>query len=84
MCYDRVMMVKIYWFFRIVAYAACIGGVAWFFTHQTDANGGQEGLYAVYAGFLAFFVSYAIRFFLRFGGNSRRKPPRKDEDGGQE
>lgn len=84
MWYGGGMMVKIYWFFRIAAYAACIGGVAWFFTHQTDANGGQEGLYAVYAGFLAFFVSYALRFFLRFGGKTRSVPPRRDEDGGQE
>ncbi|MBR4189174.1 MAG: hypothetical protein IKQ55_04355 [Kiritimatiellae bacterium] len=78
------MMVKIYWFFRIAAYAACLGGVAWFFAHQASPSGGQEGLYAVYAGFLAFFVSYAIRFFLRFGGHPRGNPPRGDEDGGQE
>ena len=65
------MMVKLYWFFRIVAYAACLGGVFWFFLHRTDADGGQSGLFAVYAGFLAFFISYAIRFFIRFGGNRR-------------
>ena len=67
----RGMMVKLYWFFRIVAYVACLGGVIWFFIHRTDADGGQSGLYAVYAGFLAFFVSYAIRFLLRFGGGRK-------------
>ena len=65
------MMVKLYWFFRIVAYVACLGGVIWFFLHRADPDGGQSGLFAVYAGFLAFFVSYALRFLIRFGG--RRK-----------
>lgn len=62
----RSMMIKIYWFFRIAAYALCLGGVIWFLANRTAANGGQEGLYAVYAGFVAFFVSYAIRFLIRF------------------
>jgi hypothetical protein len=78
------MMIKIYWFFRIAAYAACLGGVIWFLAHQTDATGGQEGLYAVYAGFVAFFISYAIRFFLRFGGHPRKRPSGGGEDGGRE
>ena len=73
------MMLKIYWCFRIVAYVACLGGVVWFLANRTAANGGQEGLYAIYAGFLAFFVSYAIRFFLRFGGRPRREPPHGGE-----
>ena len=47
-------MVKLYWFFRIAAYLACIGGVAWFFAHRADADGGQSGLFAVYIGFAAF------------------------------
>lgn len=67
----RDMMVRVYWFFRIVAYVACLGGVVWFFLHRTDPDGGQAGLYAVYAGFLAFFVSYAIHFMIRFGGRRR-------------
>lgn len=64
-------MVKLYWFFRIVAYVACLGGVAWFFAHRADADGGQSGLFAVYAGFIAFFVSYALRFFIRFSRGGR-------------
>ncbi len=68
----RCMMVRVYWFFRIVAYVACLGGVVWFFLHRADPDGGQSGLYAVYAGFLAFFVSYAIRFLIRFGGRRPR------------
>ena len=71
------MIVKLYWFFRIAAYLACIGGVAWFFAHRADADGGQSGLFAVYIGFAAFFVSYAIRFLIRFG---RRSAPRDDRD----
>ena len=66
MWYGGGMMIKIYWFFRIAAYALCLGGVIWFLANRTAANGGQEGLYAVYAGFVAFFVSYAIRFLIRF------------------
>lgn len=77
--YGNCMMIKIYWFFRIVAYVACLGGVVWFWANRTAANGGQEGLYAVYVGFLAFFVSYAIRFFIRFGNRSRREAPRGGE-----
>lgn len=82
--YGGGMMVKIYWFFRIAAYVACLGGVVWFWANRTSANGGQEGLYAVYAGFLAFFVSYAIRFFIRFGGGRHREAPRGGEDGNGE
>lgn len=63
------LLEKLYWIFRIVAYVSCIAGLAWFFTHRADANGGQEGLVGIYIGFFAFFVSYGLRFYLRFRRN---------------
>lgn len=59
------MMVKIYWFFRIVAYVTTLGGAIWLFARRTS-DGGQEGLYAMGVGFLSFVISYSIYFCLRF------------------
>lgn len=73
MRYHFHMIIKLYWFFRIMAYVVSLGGVFYFLINRTAANGGQEGLYAVYVGFLAFFISYALRFYLRF--SARKRPP---------
>jgi hypothetical protein len=67
------MITKLYWATRIVGYVACMAGIFLFLAHKTDADPSlsQTGLGIVGIGFLGFFVSYALRAWLRFG--SRRK-----------
>jgi len=68
------MIKKIYWTFRIVGYAACLGGIFFYLAHQADAADKMRniGLGIVGIGFLAFFTSYGLRAWLRFG--PRRTP----------
>lgn len=68
-------MMKLYWIFRLLAYGACLVGIFVYLYHQGDVDPGVRnmGLGLVGAGFVAFFISYAIRAWLRFG-------PRRDEE----
>jgi hypothetical protein len=61
------MITKLYLATRIVGYLACLGGIFYYLAHLQDPGGiPQKGLYFVYAGFLSFFLSYALRAWLRF------------------
>ena len=68
------MLTKLYWITRISGYVACLGGNLLYLYHQPDAAPGirNAGLACVGFGFVAFFISYAIRAWLRFGFG--RKP----------
>ena len=67
------MITKLYWTFRILAYLVCLGGVFYYLACLQRPGGiPQRGLLLVYSGFLLFFLSYALRFWIRFG--QRRKP----------
>lgn len=70
------MITKIYWVARIAAYLACLAGIFVYLYHQPDADPSvrNAGLGLVGAGFVAFFVSYAIRAWLRFA-------PKRPTDG---
>lgn len=63
------MMAKTYWGARILAYIACLAGIFLYLRHQVDADPDlrNAGLGLVGIGFLAFFVSYALRAWMRFG-----------------
>ncbi len=63
------MIAKAYWIARILAYVACLAGIMMYLRHQVDAVSAwrNAGLGLVGIGFLAFFVSYALRAWLRFG-----------------
>jgi hypothetical protein len=67
------MITKFYWIFRILGYLVSLGGIFLYLGHKADADpaSSQFGLGMVGIGFLAFFVSYALRAWLRFG--SRRQ-----------
>lgn len=66
------MVAKIYWISRILGYVVCLGGAFLFLYHQTDADPTlrNAGGALIGAGFVAFFVSYAMRAWLRFGRKS--------------
>ena len=68
------MMKKLYWAFRLIGYAACLGGIFFYLSHQADAGNEMRnmGLGIVGSGFMAFFTSYGLRAWLRFG--PRPKP----------
>ena len=61
------MITKIYWISRILGYVACLGGILVYLYHQPDADPGvrNAGMGCVGFGFVAFFISYAIRATLR-------------------
>jgi hypothetical protein len=63
------MIIKIYWITRILGYLACMAGIFLFLAHQADAESALQntGLGLVGIGFLSFFISYALRAWLRFG-----------------
>lgn len=63
------MIAKAYWIARILAYVACLVGIMVYLRHQVDADPAlrNTGLGLVGIGFLAFFVSYALRAWIRFG-----------------
>ncbi len=63
------MVAKLYWITRILGYIASLAGIFLFLGHQADADPAfrNTGIGIVGAGFLAFFISYAIRAWLRFG-----------------
>ncbi len=67
------MITKIYWIARIAAYVACLAGIFTYLYHQPDADPAVRnvGRGFVGAGFVAFFISYAIRAWLRFGGGRK-------------
>jgi hypothetical protein len=67
------MITKLYWATRVLGYLACMVGIFIFLRHQADADPSIKniGLGLVGIGFFAFFVSYALRAWLRFG--PRRK-----------
>lgn len=63
------MIKKIHWATRIAGYVVSLAGVLFFLAHQTDADPALKnlGLGIVGIGFVCFFVSYAIRIWIRFG-----------------
>lgn len=63
------MITKIYWAARIAAYVACLAGILTYLYHQPDADPSARnaGLGFVGFGFVAFFISYAIRAWIRLG-----------------
>ena len=63
------MMIKVYWACRLIGYVACLAGIFLYLRHQGDADPARllTGLGLVGAGFVAFFISYALRAWLRFG-----------------
>ena len=70
------MLTKLYWATRITGYLACLGGIFYYLAHlpEADPATARSGLYFVYAGFLAFFASYALRVWLRFGPRRNAGP----------
>ena len=70
------MIVKLYWGSRLVGYVACLAGIFIYLYRQADADpaASQFGLGLVGFGFVAFFVSYALRAWLRHG------PARRDRE----
>lgn len=68
------MIKKFYWAFRLIGYAACLCGIAFYLAHQADAGdeGRTLGLGIVGIGFLGFFISYGLRAWMRFA--PRPKP----------
>ena len=71
------MIIRLYWITRILGYAASLVGVLFYLRHQADAaaDGRNLGLAIVGAGFISFFISYAIRVWVRFGARARRNLP---------
>ena len=63
------MVIKLYWITRVLGYLVSLIGIFLFLAHQVDADPDAKniGLGLVGLGFLAFFVSYALRAWLRFG-----------------
>ena len=66
------MITQIYWVIRVIGYIVCLVGIFLFLAHQADADPALKntGLGIVGAGFVAFFISYALRVWLRYA--SRR------------
>ena len=62
------MITKIYWTTRILGYLACLVGIFYYLYHQPDADPrtAEFGLGLVGLGFVAFFISYALRAWIRF------------------
>ena len=72
------MIIKLYWITRVLAYIACLAGILMYLMHQADADPRtvQYGLGLVGLGFVSFFISYALRAWLRFGPGSRTESSR--------
>ncbi len=71
------MITKIYWIARVFGYIACLGGAFLFLAHQADADPQLKnaGLAAIGIGFVAFFASYTLRAWLRFGSGRKTNEP---------
>ena len=71
------MIKKINWTARIVAYLASFIGIFLYLRHQADLDpaGRNQGLAFVGAGFVAFFVSYALQAWQRFGPRPQGEEP---------
>lgn len=63
------MITKIYWITRILGYLLCLAGLFLYLYQEsaTDPRLVQLGLGLIGIGFLAFFVSYALRAWIRYG-----------------
>ena len=61
------MITKIYWVTRILGYLICLAGLCLYLANQADPRLTQRGLGLVGIGFVAFFVSYALRAWIRYG-----------------
>lgn len=76
------MITKLYWATRILAYVACLGGVAVHLHHaQADPRSANYGLPLIGVGFICFFISYAIRAWMRFAPRrpaTEEKPEQPD------
>ena len=66
------MIIKLYWITRVLAYIASLAGIFMYLMHHADADprNVQFGLGLVGLGFFSFFISYALRAWLRFGPRS--------------
>ena len=62
------MIIKLYWITRIIGYVASLAGIFYYLYHQADVDPrtAQCGLAAVGFGFVAFFISYALRVWIRY------------------
>ena len=62
------MIMKVYWIARVFGYIASLTGIFLFLYNQAEADPAARnlGLALVGTGFLGFFVSYALRAWLRF------------------
>lgn len=69
------MIKKLYLAARLFGYLACLGGIFYYLYHLQKPGGiPQHGLYFVYVGFIAFFISYGLRAWIRFGPRSKPDP----------
>ena len=70
------MITRIYLAIRLAGYVVSLIGIFFFLAHQADADPSLKniGLGLVGIGFVSFFLSYAIRVWLRFG------PGRKSDE----
>jgi len=77
--YSWFMIVKLYWATRLLGYVLSLAGIFYYLHNQAnfDERARAVGLTIVGAGFLCFFVSYALRAWLRFGPKPRddSQPP---------
>ena len=73
------MMTKIYWITRLVGYIVSLVGIFLFLYHQADADPATKnlGLGLVGIGFVSFFISYALRAWMRFGSGRPAEEPRR-------
>ena len=74
------MITRLYWITRLAGYASCLTGIFLYLYRRADADprAAEFGLGLVGLGFVAFFVSYALRAWLRLGarrGSSGETPP---------
>ena len=67
------MIIKFYWITRVFGYLACMVGIFLYLAHKAEADQSlaQNGLGLVGIGFFGFFVSYALRAWLRFGPGAK-------------
>ena len=73
------MTTKIYWITRLLGYIVSLVGIFLFLYHQADADPATKnlGLGLVGIGFVSFFISYALRAWLRFGPGQPKEHSRR-------
>ena len=73
------MINKASWVTRLVGYIVSLVGIFLFLYHQGDADPATKnlGLGLVGIGFVSFFISYALRVWMRFGPSRPAEEPRR-------